>query len=67
MGAAMLAAYGCGWFPTLAACAETFVARGGVFRPRREFADHYARLYGIYRRIYANTREMNDALSEFRA
>ncbi|MFK7694333.1 xylulokinase [Paenibacillus sp. HJGM_3] len=67
MGAAMLAAVGCGWYPTLAECAAAFLKRAATYVPRPEAIETYEALYGVYRRVYAATRELNEALVPFRA
>ncbi|WP_127583065.1 xylulokinase [Paenibacillus koleovorans] len=67
MGAAMLAAVGCGWFASLEECAGVFLKRVAVYRPQAEEVETYARLYEVYKRVYEQTREMNEALAPFRA
>ncbi|MBB6673258.1 xylulokinase [Cohnella nanjingensis] len=67
LGAAMLAATGCGWFPSLDACAEAFVKRAKTYRPDAGRAERYEALFRIYQQVYAQTREMNQALSAFRS
>jgi xylulokinase len=66
LGAAMLAAVGCGWFPSLDACAEAFVKTGRSYQPDPARSQAYARLFGIYRDVYPQTRGLNEALSAFR-
>lgn len=66
MGAAMIAACGCGWFATLNDCAERFAKRARSFRPRPEQARRYAELYTLYKRLYGDTREMNAQLAVYR-
>lgn len=66
LGAAMLAAYACGWFDGLAACADKFVKRASAYKPRPEAVKAYEGLFEIYRRVYAQTRGMNEALAAFR-
>lgn len=67
LGAAMLAAYGCGWFASLELCAAAFIKRSKTFRPNPEQAKRYSGLFRIYESIYENTRTANEALSAFRA
>lgn len=67
LGAAMLAATGCGWFASLEQCASAFVKRSRTYRPRAEQADVYARLFPLYARIYGDTRELNEGLAPFRS
>jgi len=66
LGAAMLAAAGCGWFPSLDACADVFVKRAKTYRPIPENAAEYAKLFRIYQQVYGKTKELNEALSAFR-
>ncbi|MFC5405784.1 xylulokinase [Cohnella soli] len=66
LGAAMLAAVGCGWYADLAACAEQFVKRARTYVPNEAVSERYAALFEIYRRAYGQTRELNYALHDFR-
>lgn len=67
LGAAMLAAYGCGWFDSLDSCARSFLKRSKTFRPRAEQTERYADLFAVYRRVYGDTKQLNEALAAFRA
>lgn len=66
MGAAMLAAVGCGWFDSLEACAEAFLAYGAVYEPNAANAGRYAELFEVYKDVYAQTRGLNERLAPFR-
>ena len=66
LGVAMLAAVGCGWFPTLDECGERFVKRARVYQPVREQAARYKELFGVYREIYDRTAGINHSLYAFR-
>lgn len=66
LGAAMLAAYGCGWFPSLEACSETFTKVAGVYHPNPENAALYDRLFTIYQTVYTHTQVLNQQLKDFR-
>jgi xylulokinase len=66
LGAAMLAAVGCGWFQDLEACAATFVKRAGSYQPDPDAVRDYARLFRIYKQIYGQTKDLNQALTSFR-
>lgn len=66
MGAAMLAAVGCGWFPTLEACGAAFLKRAATYRPQRNAVATYEALYAVYKRVYTQTKELNEALVPFR-
>jgi len=67
MGAAMLAAYGCGWFGSLDECAGVFIKRVGSYSPNREHAEQYAELFQIYKEVYTQTKPINESLMKFRA
>ncbi len=66
LGAAMLAAYGAGWFDSLQACAQEFIRPARRFSPRPETADQYDLLYALYKEVYPATRALNDGLSTYR-
>jgi len=66
MGAAMLAAYGCGWFPTLQECAEKFVETTKSYQPVPENVEKYQKLFGVYKQVYQQTKSLNEQLQEFR-
>ncbi|MBY7142825.1 xylulokinase [Virgibacillus sp. NKC19-3] len=66
MGAAMLAAYGCGWFDSLQECANEFLAEDKVFRPNRANVEQYKKLFTLYQEVYRQTKELNEKLVEYR-
>lgn len=66
LGAAMLAAYGSGWFPSLDACAETFVKHAKVYAPNKDASERYEKLFRIYQQVYSQTRDINHSLDAFR-
>lgn len=66
LGAAMLAAYGCGWFNSLEECADQFIDVVEEYTPDPENVKKYQELFKIYRDIYANTKELNQRLHPFR-
>jgi xylulokinase len=66
MGAAMLAAYGCGWFQSLKQCAEVFIQTSKKYEPIEENVQTYKKLFNIYQQVYRQTKELNEQLSEFR-
>jgi xylulokinase len=66
MGAAMLAAVGCGWFGSLAECAAKFIQYGTPYEPNSENAKRYEDLFEVYKLVYAQTRELNERLLPFR-
>lgn len=66
LGAAMLAAYGCGWFPSLEACAAQFVKHADSYEPNAEAVEKYAGLFRIYQQVYVQTKELNEQLAPYR-
>ncbi|MBP1969305.1 xylulokinase [Virgibacillus natechei] len=66
MGAAMLAAYGCGWFDSLQDCADEFLQEDNVFTPNRDSVDLYKKLFTLYQKVYGQTKELNEKLLEYR-
>ncbi|WP_421378283.1 xylulokinase [Bacillus salacetis] len=66
MGAAMLAAYGCGWFPSLKECAQEFINTSKTYHPIPENVEVYKNVFSIYQQVYNQTKEMNDQLRAFR-
>jgi xylulokinase len=67
LGAAMLAAYGCGWFDSLEACADRFVKHASTYQPNAEAVEAYKGLFAAYRQVYAATRGLNEALAAYRS
>lgn len=66
LGAAMLAAYGCGWFESLEACAEQFVKHAASYSPQPQAVETYAEIFRVYQQVYAQTRSLNEALAPYR-
>jgi xylulokinase len=66
MGAAMLAASGLNWFPSLKDCAEHFINYRKRFEPIKENTEKYKILYQIYQKIYTQTKDINHQLFAFR-
>jgi len=66
MGAAMLAAYGCGWFESLEECAKEFLQTKKVYEPVEENVKIYQELYEIYKNIYSQTKVLSHQLKNFR-
>lgn len=58
LGAAMLAALGCGWFSDIESCAATFVEYTEAIQPIPENVAIYTKVYEEYRRIYPNVRKI---------
>lgn len=66
MGAAMLAAYGCGWFDSLQACAKVFIRPAKRWEPNEETAARYDAVFAVYQDVYEATKGLNDRLTAFR-
>lgn len=66
MGAAMIAAYGCGWFESLKECADIFLEKDREYNPIKENVEQYKSLFQIYQELYSKTNEISKALAEFR-
>ncbi|MEK3973413.1 MULTISPECIES: xylulokinase [unclassified Psychrobacillus] len=66
MGAAMLAAYGCGWFDSLKDCADEFLKVEKQFTPIKANVIKYKKLFPIYQKVYFHTKDLNKNLLEFR-
>ncbi|MGD6941245.1 xylulokinase [Cytobacillus gottheilii] len=66
MGAAMLAAYGCGWFSSLKECADHFLQSAKVYYPIPENVETYNKIFAIYKQVYSQTKSLNEELRAFR-
>ncbi|TWT13299.1 xylulokinase [Planomicrobium sp. CPCC 101079] len=66
MGAAMLAAFGSGWFDSLQSCADAFLQEDKRFEPNAEAVAAYQKMFAIYQDVYGQTKELNEKLLEFR-
>ncbi|MFS0820252.1 xylulokinase [Bacillus sp. 1P02SD] len=66
MGAAMLAAYGCGWFESLKECADAFLQTSKTYEPIPENVEAYQKLFAMYQQVYTQTNGLNEQLREFR-
>ncbi|MFA9557066.1 xylulokinase [Evansella sp. AB-rgal1] len=66
VGAAMLAAYGSGWFNSLQECAEVFTAEDVSYEPIPENVEKYKELFNLYKQVYVQTKELNEGLKSFR-
>ena len=64
MGAAMLAAYGLGWYPSLSECAEQFIHFTETFKPDLKRHKTYESYFRIYQQAYNATRRMTKDLLE---
>lgn len=66
MGAAMLAAYGAGWFETLQECASVFLEDAKRVEPIPENVEKYKELFKLYKSVYGSTRQVNKDLMQYR-
>lgn len=66
MGAAMLAAVGCDWYPSLKECAAEFLKEEKVYSPNPENVAKYKELFKIYKEVYGKTDELNEQLMNYR-
>lgn len=66
MGAAMLAAFGSGWFETLQDCAREFIREAKTYTPDAQRAETYNKLFDVYQDVYGQTAELNRKLAAFR-
>ncbi|MFJ7856643.1 xylulokinase [Peribacillus sp. NPDC097206] len=66
VGAAMLAAYGSGWYDSLQACAEVFISEEKSYKPITANVEKYALLFDVYKKVYNQTKELNEELKIFR-
>ncbi|MGK3723212.1 xylulokinase [Priestia megaterium] len=65
LGAAMLAAYGCGWYNSLEKCADSFIASSKTYYPNLEHVQMYKQLYPLYKEVYYQTKDLNKKLNQF--
>jgi xylulokinase len=66
MGAAMLAAYGCGWFDSLQECADMFLQIDKEFVPEEGRVETYKELFHLYQEVYGQTKALNEKLVSYR-
>lgn len=67
LGAAMLAAVGCGWYTSLETCANQFIHQAAVYEPEQQHASIYADLFHLYQKIYTQTRDIHAGLEQYRS
>jgi xylulokinase len=66
LGAAILAAFGCLWYPSLEECAQRFVKRGEIIDPQKGNVEIYKQLYTSYKNIYYKTFDLCQELEKVR-
>jgi len=67
MGAAMLAAYGSGWYDSLQECAEDFLRVEKEYFPDPHSVRIYRELFVLYKDIYNQTEQINTKLLKYRS
>ncbi|WP_042375634.1 FGGY-family carbohydrate kinase, partial [Neobacillus jeddahensis] len=66
MGAAMIAAAGLEWFPSLRECADVFIQADKVYEPIPENVQRYKEFYQVYKDVYPHTVAINHQLFDIR-
>ena len=66
IGAAILAAYGCGWYASLQECSATFTQTAKIYEPVKQNVETYKELYALYKSVYQQTKELSTQLRAFR-
>ncbi|WP_019152697.1 xylulokinase [Robertmurraya massiliosenegalensis] len=66
IGAAMIAALGCGWYSSLNECAESFTKVVKTFEPIEKNVRQYEELFRLYKKVYQSTKEISEGLASFR-
>jgi xylulokinase len=66
LGAAMLAAVGADWYPTLRECSQAFTKIVETYTPIEENVKKYKDLYTLYKQVYQHTKSLNEGLKSFR-
>ncbi|RHW42769.1 xylulokinase [Neobacillus notoginsengisoli] len=66
IGAAMLAALGCGWYSSLEKCAEAFIKVEKTYQPNKKNVPIYRDIFQLYQAIYPNTKDINNQLFGYR-
>ncbi|WP_147804919.1 xylulokinase [Alkalicoccus halolimnae] len=66
LGAAMIAAYSLGWYPSLKAAADIFVEETDRFEPDEKRAETYENLFSLYQQVYSATKNLNGSLKKYR-
>ncbi|RFB17429.1 xylulokinase [Bacillus sp. HNG] len=66
LGAAILAAVGCGWYSSLEECSRVFISYEKSFTPNPSSVQKYNQLYQLYKEVYQQTKKLNEGLHRFR-
>ena len=62
MGAAILAAYGLGWYDSIEDCVEQFIQIDTTFKPNIDRHHQYQYYFQIYKDIYKQTKDITAKL-----
>lgn len=62
MGAAIIAAFGLGWFESIEACTNKWIKISQVFTPNLKSYEQYEKYYQVYQMIYSQTQPITEAL-----
>lgn len=65
MGAAMLAAYWCGWFDLFQQFTDVFLKVDKQFIPNQNYVEKYKKIITLYQDVYNQTKTINEKLLEF--
>ncbi len=66
MGAAIIAAAGCGWFESLQEAAAVFVQNDVSVMPDPEKTKRYEQIFALYQQVYTQTKDITKQLAAFR-
>jgi xylulokinase len=66
LGAAIVAAYGCGWYSSLQECSRVFISYEKSYNPNPANVEKYKPLYSLYKKVYEQTTVLNEGLKEYR-
>lgn len=66
VGAAILAAYGCGWCSSLKEYSDMFTQPVKTYYPNPENVQKYNQLFSLYQAVYQQTKDINTQLNSFR-
>ncbi|QHA93667.1 xylulokinase [Bacillus sp. N1-1] len=67
LGAAILAAYGCGWYSSLEECSRVFISYEESYMPVSQNVEMYRELYPLYQEVYEYTKGLSEGLERFRS
>ena len=62
MGAAIIAAYGLGWYQSFEDCVNDFIKVENIFKPNMDKHQQYEYYHNIYKDIYTHTKDITAKL-----